>query len=68
MTSIARRVERLERGSIGTGRVIVIAEPDGYDTHKALTELGVTATDNDVVVYLQKMCDVAPLPRLVWIT
>jgi hypothetical protein len=48
MTGITRRVERLEQRSIGTGRIIVIAGPDGYDTERALAELGVTRTGNDL--------------------
>jgi len=57
MTNIARRIMKLEQGSIGAGRVIVIAGPDGYDTERAMAELGVMRTDSDLVVYLRKMFD-----------
>ena len=68
MTNLARRIVQLEQGSIGAGRVIVIAGPDGYDPERALAELGVTRTDSDLIVYLRKMFEsTAPL-RLVRIS
>jgi hypothetical protein len=68
MTNLVRRIEQLEQGSIGIGRVIVIEGPDGYDTERALAELGVTRTDNDLVVYLRKMFESAAPLRLVRIS
>ena len=68
MINLERRIVQLEQGSVGAGRVVVIAGPNGYGIERALTELGVTRTDNDLVVYIRKMFE-SPAPlRLVRIS
>ena len=54
MTNLARRIVQLEQERIGTGRIFVIKGPDGYDIGQAKSELGIQASNDDLVVYLRE--------------
>ena len=52
--NLEARLRKLEQENGGDGRVIVLTKAEDEDTAKILDASGITTTDNDLVIALQR--------------
>ena len=65
MSVISRRVDKLERETVGGAKMFVLCGPADYGTDNALADLQIKAGDRDLVVYIKRLVDRLERPSLV---